>query len=121
MKDRLWRLLGACELLARSETASLLARDFAAVGKTQQLKASLLADLAAEAARVDAHRDPHARARLTQLLECSRRNRQLLSRMMETAAGQLRKVRSASNQLHALSTAYAPGGKSPRRTFSAHG
>jgi uncharacterized protein YigA (DUF484 family) len=108
-------------MLARSETAALLSRDFAAVGKTQQIKASILADLSAEAARLHANRDPHARARLTQLLESTRQNRRLLSRMMDTAADDLRKVRSATNQLHTLRTAYTSGGKSLHRTFSAHG
>lgn len=121
MKDRFSRLLGACELLAREETAALVRRDFTALGKTQQVKSVLLADLAAQANLLHASCDSHARTRLTQLLECNRENSRMLAGMKAEVAEQLRKVRAAGNQLHALRAAYTPGGTPGRRAFSAHG
>jgi hypothetical protein len=121
MKDRFWRLLGACEMLVRSETAALAGRDFAGVGRTQQVKSAILIDLAIEANCIQASSDSQARARLARLLECTRKNRLLLARMMEAAAEELRKVRSAANQLHTLRAVYKSGCQPLCRAFSAHG
>ena len=121
MNDRLWRLLAACEALARRENAALAGRNFADLGKTQEMKAAILADLAAQATLVHASCDSRARARLTQLLESTRRNRQSLRRMMAKTAAEAQKIQTASNQLHTFRTAYSSGRGPQRQAFSAHG
>jgi hypothetical protein len=115
MKDRFWRLLGACEVLTRCETAALARRDFSALGATQQTKSGVLADLATEAALVHASCDSRARARLERLLACNRENVRLLARAKEEAARELRKSRIAAGHLQIFRTAYAaqPSGNSP--------
>jgi len=121
MQQRLSRLLGACELLARNETAALAGRDFAVLGKTQQLKAALLADLAAEANLFHASGNSRARIRLARLLESNRANAHLLAGMKADARDQRAKLRCAANQLHTLRSVYAGHGDSRRQAFSAHG
>lgn len=117
MNDRFTRLLGACERLSRDETAALVRRDFDALAKTQQMKFAMLADLEAEAGRVPPSWE--ARARLIQLLERNRENSRLLAGMKAEVMEQLRKIRTASHQLHNLRSAYSKG---PRReAFCVHG
>jgi ABC-type thiamine transport system ATPase subunit len=119
MKDRLSRLLGACEVLAREEAAALAQRNFASVARTQEVRSSILSDLAADPGLASC--DAHSRARLTALVDSARTNRRLLSRMMTHATEELRKIQSATKQLHTLRAAYGPGCKPARPAFSAHG
>jgi hypothetical protein len=120
MKDRLWRLLGACESLTRRESAALAHRDFEALCRTHDLKADLLADLAVEAQRTHASCDSSARARLTHLLGCNRQNARILAAMKAGTSEDLRKVRTAGNTLQNLS-AYKGGNGQRQQSFSAHG
>jgi hypothetical protein len=115
MKDRFSRLLAACELLARDETAALADRNFTALCRTQKVKSALLADLATDAGC--ASRD--SRARLERLLEANGKNSQLLSTMKAAAGQRLCKVRAAGKKLKTLRAAYTQGGMPP--AFSAHG
>ena len=120
MKDRFSRLLAACELLTRDETAALTDHDLAGLGRVHQAKSAILADLAAEAGRVQASRDSHARARLTQLLEQNRENSQRLASLKIAMRERLRQVQAAGNRLHTLRSRYALGQQS-EQGFSAHG
>jgi len=119
MKDRFWRLLAACELLAREETAALAGRNFAALVRAQRVKSALLADLAAEAG--PDCRDLNARARLQQLLATSRENASLLSGMKTVTGERLRKVRAAGNQLHTLRNVYTRVSTQSPQAFCRHG
>ena len=104
MKDRFWRLLAACELLAREETAALAGRNFAALVRAQRVKSALLADLAAEAG--PDCRDLNARARLQQLnaMPPDQRQRVLdrVESMERLTPTQRQQVTSTMGQLHAL-------------------
>jgi len=119
--DRFSRLLGACEILARNETAALTRHDFAALVRAQGVKSSLLADLALQAGLIDAASQSTARDRLTRLLEHTRENARVLSEMMESARKQRRKMRAAARRVRDLRSAYGTGGKPPRQEFSRHG
>jgi len=121
MRDRLRRLLGACEALTRGETAALAGGNLAVLGTTQQVKSAILADLAAEANLVHASCDSSARTRLERLLECNRENARRLSRMKAEATGKMQKIRAAAGQLQTLRTAYAPGRASRRQALCTHG
>ena len=121
MQERLWRLLGACELLTRDEAAALSGRDLAGLVRIQRVKAPLLADLAVEAKRISASCDSQARARLAALLEGNRGNARNLADMMADAREERRKVSTAVNQLQALRSAYATSGDTRQDAFSAHG
>lgn len=119
MKDRFSRLLAACERLARDEAAALARRNFATLGRAQQVKAALLADLAAEAG--GGTLDPEARARLAQLLQANRENSLCISNLKAATGERLRKLRVSANRLHTLRTAYNHGGMPRGEAFCAHG
>jgi len=120
MHQRLWRLLGDCERLARDETAALTHRNFPVLIKTQQVKAALLADLASEATLLHASANSPARARLEKLLDCNRRNSSLLAGMMESARAERRNLRSGLNQLRSLRASYRSRDQSSRPALLAH-
>ncbi len=121
MDQRFWRLLGACELLAREETAAITQRDLGALTRTQEVKAAILADLAAQAGVVNAACDSRARARLDQLLEGSRRNAAAVAGMMASARERERELGTALNQLRTLRARYRSGhAVKSRQPFSAH-
>jgi len=121
MTSRFSRLLGACELLSRDETAALCGRDFATLGRTQGVKAALLADLAAEAQLCHASGDSSARDRLLRLVERNRQNSRLLGEMTADTADKLEKVRIAARQLHAMRSSYQTGTGADQASFNAHG
>ena len=121
MQERFWRLLGACERLAHDETAALNGHDLAGLGKAQQVKAALLADLATEAGLCHASGDSRARQRLTQLLETGRANARVLAGMKASVIEERRKIRAAALQLQTLRSAYSAGEETRLEAFSAHG
>jgi hypothetical protein len=121
MQHKFWRLLSACELLARDETAALTARDFAALGAAQQVMSALLADLALQARLIHASRDSHARSRLLKLIECSQAGSRLLAAMKAASVQERHKLRAAVLQLQSLRAAYHTPAASRRGAFSAHG
>ena len=125
MKDRLSRLLGACEVLTRAETAALAGGDLAALGAAQQVKSGILADLAAEAMRASsascASCDSRVRTRLARLLEGNRENARLLSRMKAGAGEKLQEIRVAAGHLQTLRSAYASDGATRRQALFVHG
>ncbi len=119
MHDRLTRLLAACELLSREETAALNWRAFAALSRTLDLKGPLLAELGAEARR---RRGMPAmvRAGISRLLEKNMRNLAVLSASMSEAETELHRMNSAGHQLELLRAAYDVPSEPPP-SFSAHG
>jgi flagellar biosynthesis/type III secretory pathway chaperone len=119
MHDRLSRLLGACELLSREETAALTARDFVALSRALDLKASILADLAVEA-RQRSQIPPMARVRISRLLDRNIHNHALLSTSINDASADLRRMTTAGRQLELLREAYDVAAEPPA-SFSAHG
>jgi hypothetical protein len=120
MQQRLWRLLGDCERLARDETAALTHRNFPALFQAQQVKAALLADLASEANVFHASGNSPARARLEKLLETTRHNASLVSGMMDDTRVKRRKIRAALRQLQALRVVYKSRRHPARESLSAH-
>ena len=122
MYEKLWRLLGACERLARDETAALTHRNFGALVETQQIKSALLSDLASEATLVHASCNSGARARLCRLLDNNRENARILSSIMEASREERLKMRAAAKQLRSLRASFQARERTQRpEAFNAHG
>jgi hypothetical protein len=119
MQDRLSRLLAACERLARDEAAALARRNIASLKRAQEVKAALLADLAAEAANITLTAE--VRARLAQLLKATKENSIYLANLKAATGERLRKLRISSNRLHTLQAAYNQGGMPGEQAFCDHG
>jgi hypothetical protein len=118
MKNRFSRLLAACELLARDESAALTRRDFETLVSIQQVKSVLLADLATQGP--PATRDTETRARLVSLLEAVQKNSRILSGIKLAAGERLRDLRAAAGQLHALRSTYTSGEMPRKQAFCVH-